>query len=38
LFIPANLGVKSNPTIRPVLDGLTGIGMTRRLKDGRYAA
>lgn len=25
-------------TVRPVLDALAGIGMARRLKDGRYAA
>jgi hypothetical protein len=25
-------------TVRPVLDALTGIGMARRLQDGRYAA
>lgn len=29
---------KRAATVRPVLDALTGIGMARRLKDGRYAA
>jgi hypothetical protein len=29
---------KRASTIRPVLDALAGIGMARRLKDGRYAA
>lgn len=29
---------KRAATIRPVLDALAGIGMARRLKDGRYAA
>ena len=25
-------------TVRPVLDALAGLGMARRLSDGRYAA
>ncbi len=29
---------KRAATVRPVLDALAGIGMARRLKDGRYAA
>jgi hypothetical protein len=29
---------KRAASVRPVLDALTGIGMARRLKDGRYAA
>ncbi|WP_265571059.1 class I SAM-dependent DNA methyltransferase [Sphingomicrobium nitratireducens] len=29
---------KRAATVRPVLDALTGIGMARRLEDGRYAA
>ena len=29
---------KRAATVRPVLDALTGIGMARRLSDGRYAA
>jgi hypothetical protein len=29
---------KRASTVRPVLDALAGIGMARRLKDGRYAA
>ena len=29
---------KRAATVRPVLDALTGIGMARRLQDGRYAA
>jgi hypothetical protein len=29
---------KRAATVRPVLDALTGIGMARRLKDGRYGA
>ena len=29
---------KRAATLRPVLDALAGIGMARRLKDGRYAA
>ena len=29
---------KRAATVRPVLDALTGIGMARRLRDGRYAA
>nr|WP_166175715.1 class I SAM-dependent DNA methyltransferase [Altererythrobacter segetis] len=29
---------KRAATIRPVLDALAGVGMARRLKDGRYAA
>lgn len=29
---------KRATTVRPVLDALAGIGMARRLKDGRYAA
>ena len=29
---------KRAATVRPVLDALTGIGMARRLNDGRYAS
>jgi hypothetical protein len=29
---------KRATSVRPVLDALTGIGMARRVKDGRYAA
>ena len=29
---------KRATTVRPVLEALAGIGMARRLKDGRYAA
>lgn len=29
---------KRASTVRPVLDALAGIGMARRLADGRYAA
>lgn len=36
--IARNFKGKRAATVRPVLDALTGIGMARRLKDGRYAA
>ena len=29
---------KRAATVRPVLDALAGLGMARRLNDGRYAA
>ena len=41
-FIPlqpvAPAAGKRAVTVRPVLDALAGIGMARRLADGRYAA
>ena len=36
--IARNFKGKRAASVRPVLDSLTGIGMARRLKDGRYAA
>lgn len=36
--VARNFKGKRATTVRPVLDALAGIGMARRLKDGRYAA
>src|SRR3546814_6018160 len=36
--IARNFKGKRAATVRPVLDALAGLGMARRLNDGRYAA
>jgi len=36
--VARNCKVKRAATVQPVLEALAGIGMARRLADGRYAA
>ncbi len=36
--VAATFKGKRASTVRPILDALAGLGMARRLPDGRYAA